>query len=47
MLQATGLTKRYNGQTALDHLDLKIDRGEVFCCSAPTAQARRRRSICF
>jgi ABC-2 type transport system ATP-binding protein len=31
MLQATGLTKRYNGQTALDHLDLKIDRGEVFC----------------
>ena len=31
MLQATGLTKRYNDQTALDHLDLQIGRGEVFC----------------
>jgi ABC-2 type transport system ATP-binding protein len=31
MLQATGLTKRYNEHTALDHLDLHIDRGEVFC----------------
>jgi ABC-2 type transport system ATP-binding protein len=31
MLQATGLTKRYNNQTALDRLDLTIERGEVFC----------------
>jgi len=31
MLQATDLTKRYNGQTALDHLNLTIERGEVFC----------------
>jgi ABC-2 type transport system ATP-binding protein len=31
MLQATGLTKRYDGQTALDCLNLTIERGEVFC----------------
>jgi ABC-2 type transport system ATP-binding protein len=31
MLQATGLTKRYDGQTALDRLNLTIERGEVFC----------------
>ena len=31
MLQATRLTKRYNGQPALDHLDLTVDPGEVFC----------------
>jgi ABC-2 type transport system ATP-binding protein len=31
MLQATGLTKRYDGQTALDGLNLTIERGEVFC----------------
>jgi ABC-2 type transport system ATP-binding protein len=31
MLQATGLTKRYGGQTALEGLNLTIERGEVFC----------------
>ena len=31
MLQATGLTKRYDGQIALDSLNLTIERGEVFC----------------
>jgi ABC-2 type transport system ATP-binding protein len=31
MLEASGLTKRYNGQTALDSLDLTILPGEVFC----------------
>lgn len=31
MLEAIGLTKSYNGQIALDRLDLKINRGEVFC----------------
>jgi ABC-2 type transport system ATP-binding protein len=31
MLQATGLTKRYYEHTALDHLDLTIEPGEVFC----------------
>lgn len=31
MLEAIGLTKRYNGQTALDSLDLTILPGEVFC----------------
>jgi ABC-2 type transport system ATP-binding protein len=31
MLEATQLTKRYNGVTALDTLDLRVDAGEVFC----------------
>jgi ABC-2 type transport system ATP-binding protein len=31
MLEAVDLTKSYNGQVALDHLNLKIEPGEVFC----------------
>jgi ABC-2 type transport system ATP-binding protein len=31
MLEALGLTKTYNGQVALDSLDLTIAPGEVFC----------------
>lgn len=31
MLEALHLTKRYNGTTALDDLNLKIEAGEVFC----------------
>ena len=31
MLEATRLTKRYNGVTALDALDLTVRPGEVFC----------------
>jgi ABC-2 type transport system ATP-binding protein len=31
MLEAIDLTKRYNGATALDHLNLTIEPGEVFC----------------
>ena len=31
MLHATGLTKRFDNHTALDRLDLAIERGEVFC----------------
>jgi ABC-2 type transport system ATP-binding protein len=31
MLQATALTKRYNGVTALDSLNLTVQPGEVFC----------------
>ena len=31
MLKASKLTKRYNGLTALDSLDLTVDPGEVFC----------------
>jgi ABC-2 type transport system ATP-binding protein len=31
MLEAIKLTKRYNGATALDSLDLEIKQGEVFC----------------
>lgn len=31
MLQAIELSKNYNGQTALDSLNLKIEAGEIFC----------------
>ncbi len=31
MLTANDLTKRYNGTTALDSLNLQIDRGEIYC----------------
>jgi ABC-2 type transport system ATP-binding protein len=31
MLKASKLTKRYNGLTALDSLDLTVNPGEVFC----------------
>lgn len=31
MLEAVNLTKSYNGHTALDALNLKIEPGEVFC----------------
>lgn len=31
MLEAINLTKTYNGQLALDSLDLRINAGEVFC----------------
>ncbi len=31
MLEAIELTKNYNGETALAGLDLRIDRGDVFC----------------
>jgi ABC-2 type transport system ATP-binding protein len=31
MLEAINLTKRYNGATALDALNLQINPGEVFC----------------
>jgi ABC-2 type transport system ATP-binding protein len=31
MLEAVALTKRYDGQAALDSLDLRIEPGEVFC----------------
>jgi ABC-2 type transport system ATP-binding protein len=31
MLEAIKLSKSYNGMTALDSLDLKIEPGEVFC----------------
>ncbi len=31
MLEAVELTKSYDGAVALDHLNLKIEAGEVFC----------------
>lgn len=31
MLEAIGLTKRYGAHTALDHLDLRIEPGDIYC----------------
>jgi ABC-2 type transport system ATP-binding protein len=31
MLEATNLTKKYNGTTALDSLNLRIEAGEIYC----------------
>ena len=31
MLEAINLTKRFNDHTALDHLNLKINGGDIFC----------------
>lgn len=31
MLEAINLSKSYNGKTALDSLNLKIDKGEIYC----------------
>jgi ABC-2 type transport system ATP-binding protein len=31
MLEVTGLTQWYDGQTAIDSLNLTIERGEMFC----------------
>jgi ABC-2 type transport system ATP-binding protein len=31
MLKAIGLSKNYNGKTALDHLNLEIREGEIYC----------------
>lgn len=31
MLQAVELTKNYNGNTALDALNLNIEAGDVYC----------------
>ncbi|HPH20173.1 MAG TPA: ATP-binding cassette domain-containing protein, partial [Haliscomenobacter sp.] len=31
MLRALQLTKHYGNFTALDHLDLEVENGEIFC----------------
>ncbi|AWX45999.1 Bacitracin transport ATP-binding protein BcrA [Flagellimonas maritima] len=31
MIITTDLTKKYGDQTALDHLNLKVDEGEIYC----------------
>ena len=31
MLEAIGLTKRYGDHVALDHLDLRVEGGEIYC----------------
>ncbi len=40
MLEARGLTKTYQGVTALDHLDLQVRNGEVFCLLGPNGAGK-------
>ena len=47
ILKAEDLSKRYeDGVLAVDHLNLNIYPGEVYCLLGPTAPARRRPSTC-
>jgi ABC-2 type transport system ATP-binding protein len=39
-IEATGLTKRYGEKTAVDHLSLRIDRGEVFGLLGPNGAGK-------
>jgi ABC-2 type transport system ATP-binding protein len=40
MLQALALTKNYAGSPALDHLDLRVEPGEVFCLLGPNGAGK-------
>lgn len=40
MLEARLLTKSYQGVTALDHLDLRVPGGEVFCLLGPNGAGK-------
>jgi ABC-2 type transport system ATP-binding protein len=39
-IEASGLTKRYGGKVAVDHLSLRIDRGEVFGLLGPNGAGK-------
>ena len=39
-IEATGLTKRYGDKVAVDHLSLRIDRGEVFGLLGPNGAGK-------
>jgi ABC-2 type transport system ATP-binding protein len=40
MLEASKLTKRYNGVTALDALDLRVEPGQIFCLLGPNGAGK-------
>ena len=40
VLKTTGLTKKYNGRTVVDNLDLEIKRGEVFGLLGPNGAGK-------
>ncbi len=40
MLEAIQLTKKYNGVTALDTLDLKVAPGQIFCLLGPNGAGK-------
>ncbi|MEO0528435.1 MAG: ATP-binding cassette domain-containing protein, partial [Bacteroidota bacterium] len=31
MIQTNNLTKKYGDQIALDHLELRVNQGEIYC----------------
>jgi len=41
-IQVKGLTKIFKGKKAVDHVDLTIQKGEVFAILVRTVQARQR-----
>ncbi len=40
VIEASGLTKRYGRTVAVDHLDLRVDRGEVFGVLGPNGSGK-------
>ena len=40
IIQTTGLTKRYDNQTAVDHLDFKVMEGEIFGFLGPNGAGK-------
>ena len=45
-IDAEGLTKSFNGRIVVNHLTLKVPKGEIYGFLAPTAAARPPPSAC-
>ena len=42
VLQTYGLTKAFGSKLAVDHVDMRIERGDITALSEKTAPAKRR-----